>query len=167
MQSRRRDRVPGRIRAGRSRHLGDGRTRRGAIGAHFSWARRLTRRSVSHTHVVIARTADALIAVGGADNGSRLIVGPKEDRSSVVVPMEYELEGAHEIAGTGTLFPNENGKPELHMHLACGRSENAVTGCARAGVKTWHVIEVILQELVGTDARRAKDAKTGFELLEP
>ena len=111
--------------------------------------------------------AASLIAVGGADNGSRLIVGPKEDRSSVVVPMEYELEGAHEIAGTGTLFPNENGKPELHMHLACGRSENAVTGCARAGVKTWHVIEVILQELVGTDARRAKDAKTGFELLEP
>ena len=111
--------------------------------------------------------AASLIAVGGADNGSRLVVGPEADRSPVVVPMEYELEGAHEIAGTGTLFPNENGKPELHMHLACGRSENAVTGCARAGVKTWHVIEVILQELVGTDARRAKDAKTGFELLEP
>ena len=109
----------------------------------------------------------SLIAVGGADGGSRLVVGPAESRSTVIDPMEHTLNDAHEIAGTGTLFLNERGKPELHMHLACGRAGDAVTGCARVGVKTWHVIEVILQELTNTSARRVKDEATGFELLMP
>lgn len=112
-------------------------------------------------------TAASLIAVGGADNGSRLIVGPEKDRAEKVLPMAHQLVGAHEIAGTGTLFPDSDGNPVLHMHLACGRGGAAVAGCVRAGVKTWHVIEIILQELTGTDAKRAKDAATGFELLEP
>lgn len=111
--------------------------------------------------------AASLIAVGGADHGSTLIVGPEEDRSPVVTPMEQRLDGAHEIAGTGTLFPDKQGRPSLHMHLACGRSSETITGCVRVGVRTWHVIEVILQELVDTDAKRLKDEATGFELLVP
>ncbi len=111
--------------------------------------------------------AASLIAVGGADRGSRLVVGPEESRSRVIKPMEYELEDAHEISGTGTLFPDADGNPVLHMHLACGRSGETVTGCVRAGVRVWHVMEIILRELVGTDAKRLKDDVTGFELLVP
>lgn len=111
--------------------------------------------------------AAAIIAVGGADGGSRLVVGPEESRGTPIRPMEHELDDAHEITGTGTLFPNDDGKPVLHMHLSCGRSTDVVTGCVRAGVKTWHVMEVILQELVDTEARRARDEATGFELLQP
>jgi predicted DNA-binding protein with PD1-like motif len=112
-------------------------------------------------------SAASLIAVGGADHGSTLVVGPEEDRSAVITPMDNALDGAHEIAGTGTLFPDEHGKPILHMHIACGRASETITGCVRSGVRTWHVIEVILQELVGTDAKRLKDEATGFELLVP
>jgi predicted DNA-binding protein with PD1-like motif len=109
----------------------------------------------------------SLIALGGADSGSKLVVGPEEGRSSPVVPMEHVLNGVHEAEGVGTIFPDAEGNPVLHMHMACGREGNSVTGCVRRGVKTWHVMEVILQELTNTSARRMPDQTTGFELLEP
>jgi predicted DNA-binding protein with PD1-like motif len=111
--------------------------------------------------------AAAVIAVGGADDGSRLIVGPEKGRGQPIRPMEHVLEDVHEVSGVGTIFPDESGNPILHMHMACGRKGAAVTGCARAGVKTWHVMEVILIELVDTRGGRLMDPKTGFKLLVP
>jgi predicted DNA-binding protein with PD1-like motif len=119
-----------------------------------------------------------LIILGGADDGSKLVVGPKDGRASPVVPMDLILQGAHEVTGTGTIFPNEKGEHVLHMHISAGRgnpnhesrSTNpglGITGCVRKGVKTWHVLEVILFELVGSNAKRRHDKGTGFELLEP
>lgn len=111
--------------------------------------------------------AGTVVAVGGADDGSKLVVGPAEDRAKPVKPMQAELHHAHEAAGVGTIFPGPDGKPVLHMHMACGRNEETVTGCVRAGVKTWHVMEVIITELVDCSARRAVEAATGFALLQP
>ncbi len=111
--------------------------------------------------------AASVLAVGGADDQSCLVVGPEKDRSQPVVPMEYRLEHVHELAGVGTLFPDGEGNPILHMHVACGRGGDAVAGCVRRGVRTWHVLEVIVQELTGTAAARLPDPETGFELLQP
>jgi len=111
--------------------------------------------------------AAALIILGGADKGSKLIVGPEHGRREPIIPMEHVLDNVHEIAGTGTIFPDENGKPVLHMHMACGRKTSSATGCIRKGVKVWHVMEVILFELVDTTAVRAFEPTTGFELLRP
>ncbi|MEA1991449.1 MAG: PPC domain-containing DNA-binding protein [Thermodesulfobacteriota bacterium] len=111
--------------------------------------------------------AAALIILGGADKGSKLIVGPEHGRREPIIPMEHILDNVHEIAGTGTIFPDENGKPVLHMHMACGRKISSVTGCVRKGVKVWHVMEVILFELIDTTAVRAFEPTTGFELLKP
>ncbi len=111
--------------------------------------------------------AAALIILGGADKGSKLIVGPEHGRREPIIPMEHILDNVHEIAGTGTIFPDEKGKPILHMHMACGRKTSSVTGCVRKGVKVWHVMEVILFELVDTTAVRAFEPTTGFELLRP
>ena len=111
--------------------------------------------------------AAALIILGGADCGSRLVVGPEQGRASPVVPMEHSLDNVYEVAGTGTIFPDEQGKPILHMHIACGREASTVTGCVRRGVRVWHVMEVILFELVDTEAVRAFDPLTGFQLLNP
>jgi len=108
-----------------------------------------------------------LVILGGADEGSKLVVGPIDGRATPVSPMELTLSGAHEVTGTGTIFPNEKGEPVLHMHIASGRKGETVTGCVRKGVKTWHVLEVILLELVGSQAKRKYDPGTGFELLEP
>ena len=111
--------------------------------------------------------AASLIVVGGADAGSTLVVGPASDRGDPVVPMEHVLDHAHEVAGVGTLFPDPDGKPLVHVHTACGRGEDTVTGCIRRGVKTWHVLEVVLFELVDSTARRVHDETVGFELLQP
>lgn len=111
--------------------------------------------------------AASLLILGGADNGSRLVVGPKEDRGLPLRPMERVLENTHEVAGTGTLFPDENGTPILHMHMACGRKSETTTGCIRAGVKVWHVMEVVLTELLDTTARRIVEQPLGIKLLQP
>ena len=111
--------------------------------------------------------AAALIAVGGADKESALVVGPERGRVSPVVPMEHLLNNVHEIAGTGTLFPDDEGNPVLHMHMACGREASTVTGCIRTGVKVWHVMEIILFELLDTTGVRNPDPTTGFKLLMP
>ncbi len=108
-----------------------------------------------------------LNVVGGADKGSRLVVGPEESRAYPVNPMVHELYDAHEIVGTGTLFPDDEGNPVVHLHMACGREENTVTGCVRSGVTVWQVMEVILVELLGSTARRLPDKASGFKLLIP
>jgi len=111
--------------------------------------------------------AGFLIAVGGADKGSKLVVGPKEGRARPINPMEYILSEVHEITGTGTVFVNEQGEPKLHMHVAGGRKETTKTGCVRKGLKVWHIMEIVLVELTDTKAMRKFDKETGFELLEP
>lgn len=111
--------------------------------------------------------AAALIAVGGADEGSRFVVGPETGRGKDVNPLEHVLTGVHEVAGTGTLFPNEKGEMIIHMHMAAGRRDQTVTGCIRKGVKVWHVLEVILFELLDSTAVRRFEPATGFELMQP
>ncbi len=110
----------------------------------------------------------ALIILGGADSGSKLVVGPKQARGvSPINPMEHILNDVHEVSGTGTLFPDEDGRPLLHMHMACGRGSDTATGCIRSGVKVWHIMEVILIELTKSSAIRTLEAKTGLKLLQP
>ena len=120
--------------------------------------------SFAKEHTIKAAT---LVILGGADKGSRLVVGPEEDRSKPVIPMELILEDVHEVAGVGTLFPDDEGNPILHMHMACGRNDETVTGCVRIGVKVWHVMEAVLFELVDSTGVRRPDEATGFKLLQP
>ncbi|MEI6639061.1 MAG: PPC domain-containing DNA-binding protein [Chlorobium sp.] len=109
----------------------------------------------------------SFFAVGGADKGSVLVVGPEDSRTFPINPMTHELYDAHEITGTGTIFPDDTGKPVLHGHFACGREESTVTGCIRTGVKVWQVMEIILTELLENTASRQLDPHTGFKLLIP
>lgn len=112
--------------------------------------------------------AGFLVILGGADTGSSLVVGPEKSRGvSPVTPLTHVLDDAHEVAGTGTLFPDDTGRPVLHMHMACGRGTDTVTGCIRGGVRVWQVMEAVLVELLGTDAARLPDPATGFKLLQP
>jgi predicted DNA-binding protein with PD1-like motif len=108
-----------------------------------------------------------MIVLGGADSQSRLVVGPEDGRASPINPMTFELGNVHEIVGTGTLFPDEEGKPMLHMHVAGGRMDSTKTGCVRTGVKVWQVAEVVLIELLETTALRKLEPALGFKLLQP
>jgi predicted DNA-binding protein with PD1-like motif len=111
--------------------------------------------------------AATLVALGGADRDSRLVVGPEHQNAIPVNPMEHILENPHEITGTGTIFPDDEGQLVLHMHMACGRQNSTITGCVRRGVKVWLYMEVILIELVGSTGIRRLHPQTGFKLLQP
>jgi predicted DNA-binding protein with PD1-like motif len=110
--------------------------------------------------------AASLIILGGADSGSMLIVGPEDGRSVASAPMTTVLQNVHEIAGVGTIFSDEDGEPVLHCHIACGRKNTALAGCIPTGVQVWHVMEVVLYELVDSSAIRKLDPDSGFHLLQ-
>ena len=68
--------------------------------------------------------------IGGVDKGN-LVVGPKDGEAPVIDPILHAVNGAHEVAGLGTLFPDEDGTPILHMHAALGRDGKTRAGCIR------------------------------------
>ena len=108
----------------------------------------------------------ALIILGGIDEGSKLVVGPANGEERPVVPMIATMDNVREVCGVGTIFPDEEGDPMLHMHMATGRNQNTITGCIRRGVKTWQIIEVVLFELSSTNCIRKLNPQLGFKLLE-
>ncbi len=103
--------------------------------------------------------------LGGSADGSHLVVGPDAGRKDAVIPLIHTLTGPRETLAVGTLFPDESGKPSVHMHAAAGREGDATVGCTRAGLEAWLVGEVVILEIVGSEARREVDADTGFDLL--
>ena len=111
--------------------------------------------------------AATLIVLGCADEGSTLVVGPREGRTLPIEPMTHILQNVHEVAGVGTIFPDDEGKPFLHMHMACGRRAETTTGCVRRGVRVWHVMEIILFEILDSTGVRLLEPASGFKLLNP
>lgn len=104
--------------------------------------------------------------LGGAEDKSKVVVGPKDGNTMPPQPMITLLSGVHEGCGVGTIFTNEAGLPKLHMHASFGRNDNTITGCVRVGVTVWQIGEVVILELAGGSAKRAKNKATGFEFLE-
>jgi predicted DNA-binding protein with PD1-like motif len=70
------------------------------------------------------------------------------------------------MVGAGTLFPDETGRPVLHLHAAFGRDDRVSAGADAAGVTTWVVGEAVVIELTDSEATRRVDSATGFELLD-
>ena len=106
-----------------------------------------------------------VILVGGM-GGGKIVAGPKRSEERPPQPVLVPIDNAYETAGVGILAPDKNGKPVLHMHGTFGRSGKVLTGCMRPGVITWLIGEVIIYEIIGTDAARIMDSESGFELLE-
>ena len=109
--------------------------------------------------------AASLIAVGGANIDSKIVVGPENGNEQPVNPMEYILDNVYEVAGTGTLFLDEQGNPMIHMHMACGRDKSTITGCIRKGVKVWQILEIIIIEIKNISLKRKFNKNLGFYLL--
>ncbi len=107
------------------------------------------------------------ILVGGVEDGGTIVAGPVDGESMPPVPVLFELKGVHEILALGTIFPDQKGKPSLHMHAALGRQGVASVGCTRPGIEVWKLGEVILLEITESTAYRLLDPATGFEMMEP
>jgi predicted DNA-binding protein with PD1-like motif len=124
-------------------------------------------------HEVIEKFADQkqiksafCFFLGGAQDKSKVVVGPKDGDAMPPQPTITLLRGVHEGCGVGTVFTDDEGKPKLHMHASFGRNDNTITGCVRMGVDVWQIGEVVILELTGSSAKRTKNKETGFEFLE-
>ena len=105
--------------------------------------------------------------LGGAQDKSKVVVGPKNGDAMPPEPMVTLLRGVHEACGVGTIFTDEEGKPKLHMHASFGRNvAQIIGGCVRIGVDVWQIGEVVILELASGSAKRVKNKETGFEFLE-
>ena len=102
--------------------------------------------------------------VGGID-GATIVTGPADGNAMPPQAVLTALTGAQEVAAVGTLFPDAEGLPRLHMHGAFGRGEEARVGCIRPGIDVWTIGEFVIIELLGLDMTRRRDPATGFELL--
>jgi predicted DNA-binding protein with PD1-like motif len=107
--------------------------------------------------------AASVMAVGGMRKG-KVVTGP-ESPTGKVVPHYEEFDDARELLGVGTLFRHE-GQPSLHFHAGIGKGDSALVGCPRAGMSVYLVLEVIIIELVGLEAKRAYDEGSGLNLLK-
>ena len=106
-------------------------------------------------------------AVGGVDAGSEFIVGPSVPIGEKIIPFTYRLDAPCELTGTGTVFPDEDGNPVMHMHGSVGRDGRSITGCFRRRMVAWLVMEVVIREIVGDGPVRAvSDPRIDAKLLE-
>ncbi len=106
-----------------------------------------------------------VLLVGGIGSG-QIVTGPRNSNEMPPDPMLIPIDGAHEVMAVGVLAPGGDNKVVLHIHGALGRSGQTKTGCLRPGVSTWLVGEAIMYEILGVNASRVKDEKSGFTLLE-
>lgn len=104
-----------------------------------------------------------VMVIGGLRKGS-LVVGPTEP-TGPIEPQWVSFDDARELLAVGTLFPDEQDQPTLHLHAAIGRGENPLVGCPRGQATVFCVAEAVLLEIRGVRARRELDPATGLRLL--
>ena len=105
----------------------------------------------------------AITLLGGMRSAG-LVTGPQE---AVIPPKPIwaDFSDGREVLGIGTLFWKGD-EPVLHLHGAVGRGNETFTGCVRKDSSVFLVIEAIITEILGIDARKALDEKTGLVMLE-
>ena len=104
-----------------------------------------------------------LYLVGGIKQG-RVVVGPEQE-TMPPVPVWKEIGESHEVVGVGTIFWQDN-EPKIHFHGAFGKKDMVKVGCLRGASETFLVLEVIILEIEGIDAKREFDPVTGLTLLK-
>lgn len=106
--------------------------------------------------------------IGGMAAGSSFVSGPvlENGRETVpIVPSEVSLPAPAEFHGSGTVFPDGDGRPRLHLHGSAGRSGFDATGCFREDAVAWLTMEVVIEELTGSGAVRRADPGLGVSPL--
>lgn len=105
----------------------------------------------------------ALMFMIGAVGSSSLVVGP-ENCTVPPEPVWRKLRDGYEILGIATVF-GDGSRPVIHLHASLGRGDQPVTGCLRKDTQVYLVVEVIILEILGSDAIRTLDGITGLNLL--
>lgn len=101
--------------------------------------------------------------VGGIKEG-RIVVGPEEEKMPPK-PVWKDINESHEVVGIGTIFWQED-EPKIHFHGAFGKKDMVKVGCLRGTSETFLVLEAVIIEMQGIDARRELDPESGLSLLK-
>jgi hypothetical protein len=99
----------------------------------------------------------------GALRDGRAVTGPKV----AVVPPTPNFEAydsAWEVFGMATIYPSEEG-PKLHIHSGLGRGRQSLLGCIRDRARVYLIVEAVLFEICGLNAKREWDDKMQLHLL--
>ncbi len=101
--------------------------------------------------------------IGGIKSG-KIVVGPEEEVLPPK-PVWRDIQESTEVVGAGTIFWHGN-EPKIHLHGSFGKRDSVKVGCLRGSSETFLVLEVVIIEIAGIDARRELDKNTGLVLLE-
>jgi len=101
--------------------------------------------------------------VGGMREGD-IVVGP-ESEEIPPKPVWKSLGESHEVFGFGTIFW-QGDEPKIHFHGAFGKKEMVKVGCLRKNSETFLVLEAVIIEIEGIDAKRELDPVSGMVLLK-
>jgi len=101
--------------------------------------------------------------LGGVRQG-KIVVGPEKEEIPPT-PVWREINESHEVLGCGTIFWDER-EPKVHFHGAFGKKDMVKVGCLREISKTFLVLEAVIIEIEGINAKRKFDPKSGLTLLE-
>jgi len=101
--------------------------------------------------------------VGGMREGD-IVVGP-ESEEMPPKPVWKSLGESHEVFGLGTIFW-QGDEPKIHFHGAFGKKEMVKVGCLRKNSETFLVMEAVIIEIEGIDAKRELDPVSGMVLLK-
>lgn len=107
--------------------------------------------------------AGVFYIIGGMREG-RIVVGPEKDEMPPK-PVWKELKESHEVAGLGTIFWQDD-EPKIHFHGAFGKKDMVKVGCLREKSETFLVLEAVIIEIQGINAKRELDPVSGLTLLK-
>ena len=107
--------------------------------------------------------AGVVYLIGGMRRG-KVVAGPVRDELPPV-PIWKEFGEPHEILAMGTVFEGEAG-PKVHLHGAYARDKEVMVGCLRELSETFLVLEAVLMEIKGIEAKRELDPVSGLVLLK-
>jgi predicted DNA-binding protein with PD1-like motif len=68
------------------------------------------------------------------------------------------------VVGLGTIFW-QGEDPKVHFHGAFGKKDSVKVGCLRENAETFLVLEAVIMEIEGVDARRVLDPVSQMVLL--
>ncbi len=117
-------------------------------------------KNIAKTEGVMAGTITLL----GGMRTAAIVTGSKE----AVIPPEpmwLDVNDGREVIGIGTLFWKGD-EPVVHLHGAFGREQETFTGCVRKDSSVYLVMEAVIAEITGINARRALDEKSGVVMLD-
>ncbi len=106
----------------------------------------------------------ATITLLGGLRHAAVVSGTKE---AVIPPdpMWIKVSDGREVLGFGTLFWKGE-DPVIHLHGAVGRDRETIAGCIRSESIVYLVVEAVITEILGIDAVKALDEKTGLVMLK-